>query len=536
MGILIKKDNLYYDASYDSYNIETNTFNSIGNEDSDIKSLLSNSTLEVEDLLKPIIMMAEDGITENVGPTMTSNTTPSPYIVTASSQYDTSYAPWQVFTKNNSTYEPWITTRWVTTGWIQIFLGEPLEINAFSITSRNATPYYGPKAFTFEGSDDGVSYKILKTVTNETWNLNQTKEYILDSMVNYKYYKLNVTESTGDEYIAIDNIDLLRKDVLGILSPLDQFDSFQIVKSNKDDIIVNGSKSNKEMIVSKVKLKSDVINILNYVKVSTTGSVKMVMSIDDGITWNKIEDGNLTSISVTIPNKQYSELTEAEILEWNSSMDIIETNGFTSDVLDTLDWTLLTINGLRFAFVLSRENYSDEVLINPPVISFDSKGHLKKMKKSEYDILLYDYSLKIQSLIDNPIIKVNTLLRETDRDVIIDPRTTLGTPVITMVNNDGEITLTWNAVEHADYYKVYLDGINIADSSELTSTFTIETKTGIHPMCIRAYSNLTNEYRPSAFSNVEFIDFSGYLATSQNEYVAVRIGGKLYKYKVKNTV
>lgn len=135
-------------------------------------------------------------------PVMTSNTTPSPYVVSASSDYGSPYAPWKVFdgTDNLSSSSAWFT-KGTSAGWIMIKLSKKTPVSYITITARNYSDSatYSPKSFNIEGSNDGVTFYVLKSITDETgWVANQTRKYMLDSTVIYQYYRINVFSSNGN--------------------------------------------------------------------------------------------------------------------------------------------------------------------------------------------------------------------------------------------------------------------------------------------------------------------------------------------------
>lgn len=151
--------------------------------------------------------------TIDLTPVMTNNTTPNNFVVSASSDYGSPYAPWKVFdgTSNTSKDSAWFTSSGNPTGWIMIKLDKPTSINSFSITSRNYSDsnIFSPKNFNFEGSNDGINFTVLKEVTNATWISNQTKQYSLNSVASYLYYRVNILTGNTSNMVAIGKIKLL---------------------------------------------------------------------------------------------------------------------------------------------------------------------------------------------------------------------------------------------------------------------------------------------------------------------------------------
>lgn len=158
--------------------------------------------------------LISDETIENIAPVMTSNTTPTPYVVTESSFYNNVCKGWKAFTGTlTGTEDSWLTLSGKTAGWVTIDLGEEKMINGFALVCRNSPTNYKetfPKDFTFEGSNDGVNFTVLKTVTQESVStLMERKVYMLGSQ-KYRYYKVNVTANNGGTAVGIGNIELLR--------------------------------------------------------------------------------------------------------------------------------------------------------------------------------------------------------------------------------------------------------------------------------------------------------------------------------------
>lgn len=156
---------------------------------------------------------------QNISPIMTSNTTPNPYVVTTSNNYDDDYAGWKAFTRTLiDTKDSWLTAENVITGWICIDLGSREVIDGFALVSRNSPTNYNkvfPKNFTFEGSNDGINFTVLKTITEEFIETNmERKFYMLDNQVCYRYYKINITKNNGGSYVGIGNIELLKINII----------------------------------------------------------------------------------------------------------------------------------------------------------------------------------------------------------------------------------------------------------------------------------------------------------------------------------
>lgn len=132
---------------------------------------------------------------------MTSNTTPSPYVVSASTEYHpTNYPAWKAFNHvNNAELNQWIAQSTITTGWLKYYFGGEYKIvtsySMFSYTDAYKT--YLPKNWTFQGSNDDSSWTTLDTRSNIVWEGFQTQTFSFSNSTGYKYYRINVTANGG---------------------------------------------------------------------------------------------------------------------------------------------------------------------------------------------------------------------------------------------------------------------------------------------------------------------------------------------------
>lgn len=160
----------------------------------------------------------------NWTPLMTSNSAPTPYKATASSIHSDPYQPFKAFNGNtNSEYDAWHTANGITAAtnnWLQIDLGEPKAIKGIQLKPRNLTNTSMamdqiPKSFILQGSNDGVTYTDIKTVsglTNSDYTYGKYKNFILDKVAVYRYYKLNNMVSTTVAALCIGDMRFILPD------------------------------------------------------------------------------------------------------------------------------------------------------------------------------------------------------------------------------------------------------------------------------------------------------------------------------------
>lgn len=128
-----------------------------------------------------------------VVPIMTSNTTPSGYVASASS-VDGSYYPYKAFDGiiGDSVWAcPGV-------GWLRIDLPSITNITSYSITNRGSGTVFNAISWTFEGSNDGSSWTVLHTVSGDNNTAYAAeRKYNLTQVASYKSYRVNVSSSNG---------------------------------------------------------------------------------------------------------------------------------------------------------------------------------------------------------------------------------------------------------------------------------------------------------------------------------------------------
>ena len=74
----------------------------------------------------------------------------------------------------------------------------PKIVNCYRIMGYSYQGYTScPKTWTFEGSDDFVTWTELDSKSNQSWTMGDWNEYYIGNTTAYRYYRLKVTEVTG---------------------------------------------------------------------------------------------------------------------------------------------------------------------------------------------------------------------------------------------------------------------------------------------------------------------------------------------------
>jgi len=128
-------------------------------------------------------------------------------IITGSSQRASTFPPyfkwstWRAFNGSVAgTKDPWVAT--TAACWLQMYIGmldgHYYDVTNYTLTSGPAGTSLDttPRNWTFSGSNDGITWTLLDTRTNEIyWGYGEQRVYTLASPGDYTYYKLNVTHN-----------------------------------------------------------------------------------------------------------------------------------------------------------------------------------------------------------------------------------------------------------------------------------------------------------------------------------------------------
>ncbi|MCM3273913.1 discoidin domain-containing protein [Paenibacillus elgii] len=162
-------------------------------------------------------------------PKMTSNTTPSPFVVTASSVYSATFDAWKAFNGTISEVNDcWVSANGLKNGWIKFDFNAPKAICNYAIVNRNYSTAIStaPKDWTFEGSNNDSDWVTLDVRSNETnWLISQRRTYSFPNNTKYRYYRLNITSNNGEAFIAIGYIEMMESILANIYSDSGTYES-----------------------------------------------------------------------------------------------------------------------------------------------------------------------------------------------------------------------------------------------------------------------------------------------------------------------
>lgn len=154
------------------------------------------------------------GTAMDVTPIMTSNTTPIPYVASASSVYNNEarYYAYRAFNGTSADVnDAWLSAGISTSQYIMLDFGTPTTVDTVKILINNPNAStVAPKDFTVQGSNNGTDFAIIKTFSETSWTNNVAKTLSLDASVTYRYYKVNITSNNGySGYVGISQLRFL---------------------------------------------------------------------------------------------------------------------------------------------------------------------------------------------------------------------------------------------------------------------------------------------------------------------------------------
>jgi hypothetical protein len=140
-------------------------------------------------------LMYNIGDATEFAPNMTSESTPSPYKVTASS-YLNDFYPYRAFDGNTSNF--WHNHYSTTTeDWLMFDAGEKMKIVGFKIFARPGFSSQAPCRFKIQGSDDGESFEDIE-VYNVTWAGSNGSQSFDCPLSNYRFYRFFFSYKSSD--------------------------------------------------------------------------------------------------------------------------------------------------------------------------------------------------------------------------------------------------------------------------------------------------------------------------------------------------
>ncbi|MEQ6970738.1 discoidin domain-containing protein [Pectobacterium polaris] len=146
-------------------------------------------------------------------PDMTANNSPAGYAASASSSYSAAYAPWYAFSVSDPGFWNSLTKPTPENPeWLAISLPSAIKISGYQIANRASSVISSPRAWKFQGSNDGSAWHDLHSVENDVRNdAGVIREFRFNSAVAYSKYRLLITQSNPDaNYVVIRYLRILQ--------------------------------------------------------------------------------------------------------------------------------------------------------------------------------------------------------------------------------------------------------------------------------------------------------------------------------------
>lgn len=403
----------------------------------------------------------------DVTPIMTSNTTPAPYVASASSEYSTSFSAYKAFNGTNiDNYDCWSSSS-VTNSYIILDFGNKTKATSFIIRGRNSSENIksSPKDFLLFGSNEGASYNQIVSMENQiSWTPNEERMFNLRGTYNYKYYKLQIDSSENSTsppaiaelrfLLAVDapfylveengryynyneendsleevadtsilNVNALENtciyDLNKVLHLIPNINNINLISNQNAKLTVNGIKSNKELIVSNENLSiTSAETIKQYIPTvikTGNGELYTVVSNNNGTTWKtwNVSNSAWEDLTNICPLDAYKDLTSEQFIKWNTFRDEVATKGINSTNITNANFELLRNSDkrLRFAFVFERPTYADNIVLKDLQWLIDKVGGWIKLDENDIKIKVTPTNCEVTALQDNmQNVKVNILI------------------------------------------------------------------------------------------------------------------------------
>lgn len=277
---------------------------------------------------------------ELLTPLMTADTTVyngRKYVVTASSNYGVSYAPYKAFDREKSNvYNSHLGYGHQSPSWLQIDLGQPELLGKYTYQGRN---YSDPCMATY--------WEILGSNDNNTWELvhdapsgsgNNIMGYVykspdLNPIKAYRYYRLSTMDTSMYYGLGIQEWELFGKP------------GYQAMPSS---IYLKVVKPSQTQNTAEIIQEADLTSIANILFMNTMiygdlDATKFQLSFDDKSTWKETNDNGMSWVDATIgtPIIELATINKA-ILDMNIQQDkklfikVIVKNPTEDTILDAI--------------------------------------------------------------------------------------------------------------------------------------------------------------------------------------------------------
>lgn len=142
---------------------------------------------------------------------MTANNVPSPFVASASGEYNGDFRAYKAFDGNPGTWDRWTPN--ARTGWLQIYLVTKCFLNNYTVSVGliESEMDRAPQDWTLLGSNNGTTWDTLDTVTGQTgWTVGEQRNFVCDTQgTAYSYFRINISLNNGNtKYVHVRELYL----------------------------------------------------------------------------------------------------------------------------------------------------------------------------------------------------------------------------------------------------------------------------------------------------------------------------------------
>jgi len=328
----------------------------------DIISQVPTTASEISARLSGYYVYSPDGSAnlqvDSITPVMTSNTAPSPFVVSVDSYYDANYVAFKAFNQDGgSTF--W-NSQHVLPHWIKVDLGSARKITKYRwrAVNRSFHESRSPSTWTIEGSNDNLAWDGLDSRSGVgTPGMNQwTSYYTFTNNSFYRYYRMYITANTlmVDGYIELGELHFVEAHLVLI-------STFNYLEVDTDTsvsgaLITLDTNVYEHIITTSGVLAGQIPSLETYVteeKLTTVSGdiVSQIPSLtgyatESYVSENYIDTSEMTTISGDL-QLQIPSLSgyATEIYVSENYIDTSEMTTISGDLISYIDTEISTISG-----------------------------------------------------------------------------------------------------------------------------------------------------------------------------------------------
>jgi hypothetical protein len=213
-------------------------------------------------------------------PALTSNSAPSPYAVTASSEDGAGSEGYRMFANGSSSWRTASGAGGAANIVIDVGSANAFAATSLVLTGTGDAATRCPTNFTFEGSNTGSfsgEETVLYTGSSLSWSASETKTFTFSNTTSFRYYKLDVTSTSGGTYVEIEEGEI-RKQVTGDFGT----NGFYLPFTDSGQLGADSSTGNQTSITLSGEWTGDTSDFttLNTNIVPAGGNVGAIKSVD----------------------------------------------------------------------------------------------------------------------------------------------------------------------------------------------------------------------------------------------------------------